>query len=79
MRVEGQSEWRGPGSETDSVGVWWRIGMWEQGWQFGGNMLQEAIRREDVLKELETEDRVDQGWAQEWLREREWKQKLSLR
>jgi hypothetical protein len=42
-------------------------------------VLQEAIRREDVLKELETEDRVDQGWAREWLREREWKQKLSLR
>ena len=79
LQVEGQSEWRGSDSETDPVGVWLRIGMWEQGRQFGGNVQQEAIRREDVVKGLETEERVDQRWAQKWLREREWTQKVSSR
>ena len=79
LQVEGQSEWRGSDSETDSVGVWLRIGMWEWGRQFGGNLQEAATGREVVVRKLETEDRVDQRWAQEWLREREWKQKVSTR
>lgn len=77
LQVEGQSEWRGSERETGLVGVWRRIGMWKEGRHFGD--MDDKVRKEDVMRGLKTEDRVDQRWAREWMKEREWKQKVSSR
>lgn len=40
-------------------------------------MQQEMIRGDVIVKALETEDRIDKRWAQEWCGERERGQKVS--
>jgi hypothetical protein len=84
LQVTGQSEWKGAEIEEDfvetgDVGVWRRIGIWGEGKRFGISEWQGRGEYEDIVRELETSDRIGRDWVGEWLRDRQWQQKVSAR
>lgn len=84
LQVEGESEWKGAEAENDfgetgDVGVWRRVGFWGEGRRFGIIENQSKVRYNDVVRDLESNERVGQHWAKEWLRDRERRQRVSSR
>lgn len=84
LQVEGNSEWKGVKfekefGETGDVGVWRRIGIWGEGRRFGIIEEQGKARHNDVLKDLESNGRVDQSRDRNCLKGRQYKQKASSR
>lgn len=64
LQVEGHSEWKGAEVEsefgqTGDVGVWRRIGFWDEGRRFGGTDGQSKVGYDDVVRDLESDERVD--------------------
>jgi hypothetical protein len=80
LEVCGESEWKGVEAEgnfekTGDVGMWRRIGIWGKEWRFGStgaverNELEGTVKYRDVVRSLETADRVDGDWIKERLKD----------